>query len=121
MSFVTYLLYLIQHWQKIVSKFTQRGSSLSKIKIQDKFRKLKAAYSAVKDNNGKTGQLLIFLRHDNCNCCLTFICVRLPTVKRVVGQKQFVSCSAVVVGRTFTTPVSAPKTPNTTTFKVVDI
>ena len=45
----------------IVSKFAQRGSTLSKRKIQDKFRKVKAGYSAVKDNNGKTGQLLTFL------------------------------------------------------------
>ena len=34
------------------------GYKFTKAQIQSKFRKLKASYLAVKDNNGKTGQCL---------------------------------------------------------------
>ena len=43
-------------------KFREQGSNLSKDRIQSKFRQMKAGYTKVKDNNGKTGSLY----HGDC-------------------------------------------------------
>lgn len=45
----------MQHWNDVVAAFRAQGSKLSRHQIQGKFRKLKSAYTAVKDNNGRTG------------------------------------------------------------------